>query len=63
LAARPASFYEHGEQPTLWSKPPTTDTAAYSEAVDYKKKYEADVQFIFSRVQHHWHDTDKDGIQ
>ena len=25
------------------------------EAADFKRRYEEDVQFIFSHVQHHWH--------
>ena len=25
------------------------------EAAEFKRRFEADVQFIFSRVQHHWH--------
>ena len=36
------------------------------EAVDtdaemFKSQYEREVQCVFSRVQHHWHSTDKDG--
>ena len=34
---------------------------ALKEAAEFQRSYEADVQFIFSHVQHHWHALDKDG--
>ena len=34
---------------------------AWKEAEDFERKYEMDVQFIFSHVQHHWHALDAEG--
>ena len=31
------------------------------EAAKFQREYEADVQFIFSRVQHHWHKLNDEG--
>ena len=31
------------------------------DACNFKLHYEREVQRTFSRVQHHWHNTDKDG--
>ena len=43
----------------LWSDTQNRDSATIqSEAEDFKAAYEADVQFIFSHVQHHWHAVD-----
>ena len=33
----------------------------YEDARLFREAYDADVQFIFSRVQHHWHLLNKDG--
>ena len=37
------------------------EESAMADAAAFKAQYEREVQRIFSRVQHHWHDTDKDG--
>ena len=34
---------------------------AYAEAERCAAAYNADVQFVFSHVQHHWHDLDQQG--
>jgi len=34
---------------------------AMDDANNFKEKYDREVQRVFSRVQHHWHDTDKEG--
>jgi hypothetical protein len=34
---------------------------AKTEAAIFKKRYEDDVQFVFSHVQHHWHTKTKEG--
>lgn len=39
---------------SLWDK-------AWQDAADCKRKFEADVQFIFSHVQHHWHQKEEQG--
>ena len=36
-------------------------TRVAEDAALFRETYEADVQFIFSRVQHHWHKLDKNG--
>ena len=62
LSARPEEFYKSGSVPTLWSESLNADIAeVYAEAIEFKRKYERDVQFVFSRVQHHWHNKGKDG--
>ena len=42
------------EVPLQWDR-------ARKEAEDFQSKYEKDVQFIFSHVQHHWHALDQSG--
>ena len=32
---------------------------ALQEAADFEQAYEKDVQFIFSHVQHHWHELNE----
>jgi hypothetical protein len=65
LSCRPRSFYEQSLAPSLWQKKVTDKNdvceRVMSEAREFKKQFEADVQFIFSRVQHHWHPKNKDG--
>ena len=38
-----------------------SETKAVAEAAEFKKQYDLEVQRVFSRVQHHWHEVDKDG--
>eukprot|EP00973_Karenia_brevis_P078452 10892209-Karenia_brevis.AAC.1 len=38
----------------MWNK-------TFAEAKNFKRRFEADVQFIFSHVQHHWHEKDDRG--
>jgi hypothetical protein len=33
----------------------------YAEAGRYKQTFQKEVQFVFSRVQHHWHNQNEDG--
>jgi len=33
----------------------SSDLAALADALAFKKEFEADAQYVFSRVQHHWH--------
>ena len=37
------------------------ETDAIADANAFKTQYEREVQRVFSRVQHHWHQTDRDG--
>ena len=34
---------------------------AVADAMAFRRQYEREVQRVFSRVQHHWHQEDKDG--
>ena len=45
---------------TMWTEPSCEEDCAVNEAVQYKRMYEADAQFVFSRVQHHIHKKTKD---
>ena len=55
--------------PFLWSRSAgaahvdrgDNETFAVAEAAEFKKQYDLEVQRVFSRVQHHWHEVDKDG--
>ena len=63
LAVRPRRFMEGVAGTYLWSSEAhnrNTETVE-AEAKDFQSAYEADVQFIFSHVQHHWHAVDKSG--
>jgi len=65
LSVRPKFFYEKRGLPSLWDKTPQSELDVVSrvaaEAAHFKEEYEADVQFIFSRVQHHWHPRNQKG--
>ena len=56
-------FYEKSRSP--WEKSEEDINAMMDrireDAAKFKKQFEADVQFIFSRVQHHWHPKNKKG--
>ena len=72
---RPSSLFEATDASYLWStstvlKATEEDTstalkatqqAAQEDASRFRQLYEEDVQFIFSRVQHHWHKLDDKG--
>ncbi len=64
LSVRPSPLYDTTEAPCMWeSNRPSQRLLrrVQEEAVEFQKKYEMDVQFIFSRVQHHWHHLDEKG--
>ena len=65
LSVRPRFFYERSQLPSLWdSKDDDKHELAervQADAAEFKRQYKADVQFIFSRVQHHWHPKNKKG--
>ena len=46
---------------TMWDKPPATEAAARAEGARYKDEYFKDLQYIYSRVQHHYHRKTKSG--
>ena len=55
------SFLAHDSSKTMWTDSSCTESSARADAAEYKRKYHADAQFIFSRVQHHVHKKTKDG--
>ena len=64
LSVRPKCFSETNDKPYLWhekhgqvrqEKTLTLVRETLEEAAEFRRRFEADVQFIFSRVQHHWH--------
>ena len=46
---------------TLWSSDPMSAQSAVEEGGKYREKYFRDAQFVFSRVQHHFHKKTKNG--
>lgn len=76
LSVRPRQFYSCENAPCMWNSHETTRSAkdedtntilksmwdkAFAEAQSFKNKFDTDVQFVFSHVQHHWHAKDEDG--
>ena len=77
LSVRPAFMYSSSDAPYLWAQQHNSRMAeeqvsctvaakqlwqdARQEAAQFQQKFEADVQFIFSHVQHHWHTLDAKG--
>lgn len=58
LSVRPRYFYERRTTAYLWGNvapKPALLATVETEATDFQQRFETDVQFIFSRVQHHWH--------
>jgi hypothetical protein len=52
LSTRSQYFYSYGEAP-IWWKETVSLKSCVQEATKYKKRYEADTQFVLSHVQHH----------
>jgi hypothetical protein len=68
LSARSRGFYEAPATATLWDAPTeenreSREAQVRAEAQSFKERYEADVQFIFSNVQQHWHPKDAKGVR
>lgn len=76
LSVKPQKFYNNSSVPYMWTDMATPRSAncsspvksltrdwkgAFDEAASFRASYEQDVQFIFSRVQHHWHALDNKG--
>ena len=61
LSVRPAGIHSACSGHGLWASTSPSDADAMDDAKRFVAEYEADVQFIFSRVQHHWHQLDKHG--
>ena len=70
LSVRPTSMYDCSKSPCAWASQASTRSAddatgrrasedlwakIAEDAEQFQRTYEADVQFIFSHVQHHWH--------
>ena len=60
LSVRPSSLFEVQPKSYLWSSH-SVQEAGKKDASHFTHLYEEDVQFIFSRVQHHWHKLDEKG--
>lgn len=64
LSCRSRFFYDSCRL-SLWDKKMKDGVEVMKrvqeDAAEFKKQYDADVQFIFSRVQHHWHPKNKKG--
>ena len=76
LSIRPKFVFNSHEAPYLWGDTAdsckTDDdvedhnvsdkwTSSLEEAEKFQHDYQADVQFVFSRVQRHWHTLDEKG--
>ena len=69
LSVRSTSIFKQGHAPYLWKMPAsaeadqseTTWAEALEEGQQWIQKYNADVQFVFSHVQHHWHGKNERG--
>jgi hypothetical protein len=68
LSVRSRPLYECADKPYLWSASSAHGghcaalvDAVHREAEEFKRIFETDVQFVFSRVQHHWHPLNKKG--
>ena len=66
LCTRPRFAYEADAAPYMFNPKGCLDDCslwerAQTEAQEFQQKYEKDVQFIFSRVQHHWHILNEKG--
>ena len=62
LSVRPCSIFHEGFSSHCWSGSQDIDwESAFRDGKDFKERYHKDAQFIFSRVQHHWHALDDKG--
>ena len=63
LAVRPRFLFHPDVDASLWRDVKHEDLLrrVFEEGKEFRRKFETDVQFIFSRVQHHWHAKDTDG--
>ena len=64
LSTRSAPLYKPENTCSLWQADGVTDDLlriAEEGAEHFKRRFEADVQFVFSHVQHHWHILDDKG--
>jgi len=55
------TLWEKAKKDTESSQDRPAYTAAFDEGAQYQKTYFADLQFVFSRVQHHFHKKTKKG--
>ena len=64
LSVRPSLDSATAAAPSLWQTDKITEELmrdVQTEAAEFKERFQADAQFIFSRVQHHWHKLDAKG--
>ena len=64
LSVRPQKLFDNSAHPSLWDDKANQSTLHEEVNIDskaYQRTFENDAQFIFSRVQHHWHAKDSKG--
>ena len=61
LSVRPHGLHCNAPEDSLWSAGTHSMDRVQADAQRFTRNYEADVQLIFSHVQHHWHKIGKDG--
>ena len=64
LSVRSSPLFSTQPAPCLWTEQQISATLllqVQAEAAEFKHRFQTDVQFIFSRVQHHWHKLDDKG--
>ena len=54
MMAKPECLYQSDPTISLWSDG-KSEAASKTAATLYNQEYKKDVQYVFSRVQHHWH--------
>ena len=66
LSVRSSPFFTTPKVHTLWQTKEVNERLMQEineEAERFEHQFRSDVQFIFSRVQHHWHKLDDKGIR
>ena len=59
LSLRPRSLFTNRTLCSPWQK--VSEKECLADAEEFKRRYQAHVQFVFSRVQHHWHAKNEKG--
>ena len=64
LSVRPSPLFNSAGIPSLWQSGGAISRLfreVEQEAAKFRERFETDVQFVFSRVQRHWHTRDEKG--
>ena len=62
LSLKPKSLLTNRTLCSLWKKN-SKEEEVFFDAAAFKKRFHAHVQFVFSRVQHHWHALNDKGVR